>query len=820
MSGPEWRATYRLQFHACFTFDDAVKIVPYLRRLGVSHVYASPIQAARSGSTHGYDQIDPCSINADLGGEPAFLRFSDALRTAGMGLLLDIVPNHMAAHRSNPWWMAALASGPGSPAAAIFDIDWQRHPQVRQPMLDDTFAANLARGTLALDCDTEEGWLVATAYGEHAWPLRIEDTARLLDDAGLADVAQLWRADRSVDFGIARAAVRRIAGDARDRLDVVLARQDVAAMIDRQFWRPVHWRSGRDALSARRFFNITELVGVCVEQEEVFALTHRLPLDLLRDGRIDGLRIDHIDGLADPAAYCRRLRAAAGPEALIVVEKILGLDETLPAEWPVDGTTGYERLNQINRLFVSVDGYHTLAPEASVVGEPAKRLADAKRQLLTESFAAELEQLTEAASILAADDAGMEFAGPTLRAGLTGLLVHFPVYRSYLVGPDATPADQGRYATALSAIEAEGDPWNSAAARWLADVIMAGTTEAAAALRRRFQQLTGPLMAKGLEDTEFYRNVTLLSVNEVGGDPDMPAIDAGAFHAWAMRYAATRPRDLTPLATHDTKRGADARARINLLSLAAQDWVTQVACWRDMNAALRPQAVDGADEWLIYQTMFGAWPIDWDRLRLYLVKAMREAKRHTRWETPNETHEDAVLRFASALLEHADAAPFRAGMSAFVERMIHASRRKGIAQTVLQLTLPGLPDIYQGSEWWDLSLVDPDNRRPVDYAARNAGLEAPLPSLANDDFGLLKQRVTMRLLHLRQERPEIFVGYQPAKNAQDGWLAFTRGDGRMIVAVQTRDEAGDWPVPSEGGGWLDVLSEAGGVPGVRVLVRT
>nr|WP_272876792.1 malto-oligosyltrehalose synthase [Neoroseomonas terrae] len=822
----DWRATYRLQFHAGFTFDDALRVLPYLCRLGISHVYASPIQGARPGSTHGYDQVDPTCINPELGGELGFERFSDALRAAGLGLLVDIVPNHMAAHRTNPWWMSALAGGPEGPAAGIFDIDWDRHSQVLLPVLGGTLAETLQKGDIALSVDPA-GWLVACAYGEHAWPLRAEDTSDLLEAAALPEVARQWREDQSPERAKAREAVRRVDAAGRERLAALLAKQDLSTLIARQHWRPTHWRAGRDALSTRRFFNINDLIGVRVEAESVFALMHQLPLALLRAGRIDGLRIDHIDGLADPAGYCARLRSEAGAEALIVVEKILGEGEGLRTDWPVDGTTGYERLNMINRLFVCPVGHRALAQslasdDGAVAGDPTRRLAAAKRQVLEESFTPEIEQLTELAVGAAASDPALEFAAPTLRAALTELIVHFPVYRSYLVAAEPAAPDRDLYAASLSAAEACGDPWITAAANWIADTILHGSGRDAAALRRRFQQLTGPLMAKGLEDTEFYRSVALLSPNEVGGDPASPSISIPAFHTWAARRGLTEPRDITPLATHDTKRGAETRARLNLLSHAPAEWIGRVARWRRMNAGLHGKdRPDTTDQWLVYQTLFGAWPICADRLCTFVVKALREAKRHTRWENPNEVYERSALDFAEALLEHPDAAAFRSEMDAIVAETALAARYNGLAQAVLQLTLPGVVDIYQGTEFWDFSLVDPDNRRLVDYEQREDGLGMPLPPIANDEVGLVKQRLVQRLLHLRQSRPELFRGYAAIPSQEDGWIVFTRGGGRMVVAVSSRNlGAGALPRLPDGV-WHDVLADMGADvrQAVRILVK-
>ncbi|WP_424811342.1 malto-oligosyltrehalose synthase [Roseococcus sp. YIM B11640] len=813
MSRPDWRATYRLQFHAGFTFDDALAILPYLQELGISHLYASPLFAARPGSTHGYDVVDPTRINPELGGEAGFRRLSDGLGARGMGLLLDIVPNHMAADRANPWWMGALAGGREGAAAGIFDIDWERHPQVLLPVLGDTLAETLTQGAIKLEL-TGEGWLVACAYGEHAWPLRGEDAAGLLEAASLPRQAHLWHSDHSPDFAEARAAVRELDPGEQARLQNALDAQDLPALLERQHWRPMHWRSGRDALSSRRFFNINELIGVRVEREEVFTLTHRLALGLVREGRVDGLRIDHIDGLADPEGYARRLREAVGPDVPIVVEKILGHGEELRPGWPVDGTTGYERLNVLNRLFVSAEGYRALAAHLEaqgwVTGEPEARLHAAKRQMLEESFAPELEQIADLALSIAAPVAAVEFALPTLRAALSALLVSCPVYRSYLTGPAPAAADRALWERMLAAVEAESDPWTAAAARWLTEVVLTGEGPAAAELRRRFQQLSGPLMAKGLEDTEFYRAVALVSVNEVGGEIEAAGGGIAEFHAWAARRGAAKPLDLTPLATHDTKRGPEVRARLNLLSLEPDEWIAVATRWREMNAPLRrAEGPDPADEWLILQTLLGAWPLGADRLREYLTKAMREAKRHTRWENPQEEYERATLDFATALLEDPRAAAFRDELAAFAARLVLPTRINGLAQTVLQLTLPGIPDPYQGTEWWDFSLVDPDNRRPVDYIARAAALGGSNPSIDEDSQGVVKQRAIQRLLRLRASRPELFEGYAPLDlpPGPGGFLGYARSGGGLMVIVPTRALDALRPPPPPPGPWWDVLED-------------
>ncbi|MBE9605111.1 malto-oligosyltrehalose synthase [Acetobacteraceae bacterium H6797] len=824
-----WRATYRLQFHAGFTFDDAAAIAPYLANLGISHVYASPIFTARPGSTHGYDVTDPTSFNPELGGEEGFRRLSAALKREGLGLLIDIVPNHMATHADNACWMAALSAGRRGPAADIFDIDWDAHPKVLLPVLGDTLANSLAQGALKLDLDAERGWITISAYdGAHAWPIRPEDTARLLGLAGLAQAERVWSHPTPADFSAARLALRDLDATQQEGLRAVLAREDVAALLEQQHWRPAHWRSGGEALSWRRFFNITELVGVRVEQPEVFALVHHLPLSLLREELIDGLRIDHIDGLADPAGYCRRLRVAAGPEALIVVEKILGHGEEIRSDWPINGTSGYERLNAINGLFVAPKGYAALSQHLRergwVPGEPGERLRAAKRQMLAESFEPELAQLTAITQQALATEKGQEFGPASIRRALAALIAHCPVYRSYIRTLPVNAADEALWAGMTEAAVADLDPWAGEAARAISRHILTGDEPAHAALRRRFQQLSGPMMAKGLEDTEFYRAVALTSVNEVGGEIEAAGRGIAEFHALCEARGKAGACDITPLATHDTKRGPETRARLNLLSLDPGGWIAQYSRWSAMNAPLRRDgAPDAADEWLIYQTILGAWPIDAERLRTYLTKAMREAKRHTRWEDQKADYEEPTLAFATALLEAPEAAGFREEIALQHSRMALPTRLNALAQTILQLTMPGVPDIYQGTEWWDFSLVDPDNRRPVDYAARRAALEAALPPLAEDEHGAVKQHVTQALLTLRHERPALFTGYEPltVPEGEGGWLGFMRGEGRLLVMVPTRVTAAEAPpLPALSGRWRDVLREAGceGLP-FAVLLR-
>jgi (1->4)-alpha-D-glucan 1-alpha-D-glucosylmutase len=829
------RATYRLQFHKDFTFADARGQIPYLARLGISHLYASPILMARAGSTHGYDGIDPSRINPELGGEAGFAELAESCRTHGLGIILDIVPNHLGVDSTNPLWMEALEFGPQGPAGAVFDIDWAQGP-VAIAALGKTLFQAIADGEIVLKADWAQGRFVA-AYFDNSWPLRPETVAAALqmadarDEGSLAGLSNRWqsfeetRPLKPTTVAEARAALIDLEPEKRDLVDQALARMDVTAVLRRQHWRVAHWRTENDSLTYRRFFNIAGLVGVRVEDPAVFDLIHAVPLRLLRDGVVDGLRVDHVDGLADPTSYCSKLREEAGPEAILLVEKILGLTEAL-RPWPITGTTGYERLNDINGLFVQHEGWRTLdgyLTSNHILDEDLEgRLATAKSFMLRNSFMGEVEKLTQLALALCrAEPTDAEFNSGTLREAVLALLIRFPVYRSY--GPDtgSDAADHALWETTLERVAERDNPWVAEAARSLVAKLAKTTPRSPGEeFIRRFQQLSGPAMAKGLEDTEFYRSVALTSVNEVGGDLAHPWRDAAEFHAIYADRAAKGRQDLIPLATHDTKRGPETRARINAISHDAEAWVARFEAWHAMNAPLRATiglevAPDIIDEWLIYQTLAGAWPITTERMAEYLTKAMREAKRHTFWDNPNEAYENAVQSFARALIEHDDAADFRRGLTDVVAGLDHLGRVEAIAQTILQVSLPGTPDIYQGTEFWDFSLVDPDNRRPVDYAARAAALaETQVPELTADDQGRAKLAVTYRLLKLRAEQTGLFTkgDYTPL-DLGDRWLGFTRSDGTdtLLVVVPTAKLAtGDWPslpAPPGGGGWRCALTD-------------
>jgi (1->4)-alpha-D-glucan 1-alpha-D-glucosylmutase len=829
---PTLRATYRLQFHQGFTFADARAQIPYLVRLGISHLYASPILMSRAGSTHGYDGIDPSRIDPELGGEAGFAELAEACRAAGLGIILDIVPNHLAVDSANPLWMEALEFGADGPAGTIFDIDWAQGPVVI-PTLGTTLHDAIAGGDITLRADWDTGRCVA-AYFDNHWPLRPEAIAAALqmadvqDEGSLAGLSSQWQAFEEGHardpraIAEAREALIGLDPERRGLVDAALARMEVTAVLRRQHWRLAHWRTENDSLTYRRFFNITGLIGVRVEDPAVFDLIHAVPLALLREGAVQGLRVDHVDGLADPTGYCAKLRAEAGPEAILLVEKILGESEPL-RDWPIDGTTGYERLNDINGLFVDpagwrdLDGY--LVGQRILIVDLDERLAAAKFFMLRGYFMGEIDTLARLArAICGSEPAGAEFATNALREAVLALLVRFPVYRSY--GPDTAsdPADAALWQTALDLVSAKDGPWIAEAARYVVGRLAKTTAGSPGAeFIRRFQQLSGPAMAKGLEDTEFYRSVALTSVNEVGGDLPQPWREPAEFHAIQIKRAAEGRRDLIPLATHDTKRGPETRARINAISHDAPGWIARVQAWQAMNAPLR-QTIDGEDapdpidEWLIYQTLAGAWPISAERMGEYLTKAMREAKRRSFWDNPKEDYEAAVQDFARRLIEDEAAAAFRADLAEVVAGLDRTAMVTAIAQVILQITLPGTPDIYQGTEFADFSLVDPDNRRPVDYAARATAL-AERPDIKADDANRAKLAVTHRLLMLRAERPALFArGTYAPLDLGEPWIGFTRrhgGESLMVVVPKARTREAPPTIAASGGGeWRDALTGA------------
>ena len=702
------------------------------------------------------------------------------LAAAGIGIILDIVPNHMAADPGNPLWMDVLEFGPDAAAANVFDIDFSR--RIALPWLEAD-AAPIER----LAYDPEAGRVVAIVASQPV-PVSPGVVAGLLERIGAVEAAAAWRAiDRTSHdaeaIALARTALREAATTMAESFERALAGADLDALHALQHWQAVPWRR-IEALNYRRFFEVSHLVGVRIEDPAVFDLVHKLPLALLRDGLVQGLRVDHVDGLADPAAYCDRLRREAGPDALILIEKILGPDEAL-RDWPIDGTTGYERLNLINAVFVAGEGRAALqaylGKRGWIEGTPLARTVAAKTEVIETGFKPELKVLTDCAAALLTDDAPPRSA---LQTALVALLAAFPVYRSYIAALPAAPEDVALWREAERRVAA-ADPASAAVAGRLVDAALETPGVEADRFRRLFQQLSGPAMAKGFEDTELYRSVGLASVNEVGSDLAAPAPAAAALHA---AFAGFGARGLIPLATHDTKRGADTRSRLNVLASKPERWIGLFERWQARHQGLkRDGAPDGLDEWFIYQTLYGAWPLSDERARAYFEKAIREAKRHGGWTDPDTDYEAALRDFVETLIDGAEGGPFRADLEAFIAETEPQAALNSFSQTVLQLTLPGIPDLYRGTELADFSLVDPDNRRPVDWQRRAALLKAPpatLPPAAEDGARAGKLIATEALLALRARDPALFDGaYQPVETAEPGWFAFTRRSASSALLV-------------------------------------
>jgi (1->4)-alpha-D-glucan 1-alpha-D-glucosylmutase len=735
------RATYRLQFRDGFDFAAAAEVAGYLARLGVSHVYASPVFAASSGSTHGYDVTDFNTLDPSLGGRAGFERMVEALNRHDLGLILDFVPNHMAASVENPWWRDVLEHGRKSVHAEAFDIDWDRFDgRLLLPVLGDAYGTVLERGEITVVVEDERA---TVAYFDHRFPTSPDSRAMLADAE--PDPARLHQ------------------------------------FLEAQHYRLCHWRLAGDALNYRRFFEINDLAVIRVDRAEVYERVHALVFELIGHGMVDGLRLDHIDGLKDPAGYLQRLQAdtaaarGSGPFYLLV-EKILGPGEPL-RDWPVAGTTGYEFANLVTGLQVDAGGADRLCNRYEAFTGDRRKFSEiassAKRFILALSFSGELQVLSDLAHRFAQDHlVTRDIGAEALRRAITEVLVALPVYRTYVTARGPSAQDIALIDKVCATAARRLGQESADAVAFLRRLMKAEET-GWADFAIRLQQLAGPLMAKSLEDTAFYRWVPLLALNEVGGEPagNLPTIDT--FHGDNRQRLQRWPANMLTTATHDTKRGEDARARLAALSYEPDTFADAVEGWWALHQPLRRQLEDGPapqpkDAWLFYQSLVGIWPLELSpddgeglgelcrRLQQYMQKALREAKERTRWTDVNSQYEAAVSDFVAAVLDPASSAPFLAQVRALARRIAPAGAANGLAQLLFKLTAPGVPDIYQGTEWWDLSLVDPDNRRPVDYATRASDLEE-FKGLAVDlERGAAKQQVMATVLALRRDHPDLF----------------------------------------------------------------
>jgi (1->4)-alpha-D-glucan 1-alpha-D-glucosylmutase len=877
-------STYRLQLHAGFKLEDALDAVDYLQALGIGDLYLSPVFAARQGSPHGYDVSDPTRVNPELGTGGDFNALCDSVHTRGMGLLLDIVPNHMSSFPTNPWWRDVLENGPASAFESYFDVQW--HPghttlrgRVLLPVLAKSYAQTLEAGELILRLELNG---IAVHYFDRVMPLDpatypivLRDALGLLERTVGLDAEERWELAAVLDVLRdlpdrntldVRDRDRRARGvtDTRERLGRALERmprlreaieQAIAGfngtpgdpasferlhlLLEKQAYQLAFWRSAYEELNYRRFFDIADLIGVRIEDPTVFEATHALILRWLKDGKVSGLRVDHVDGLRDPTGYAQLLRKRAA-DTYIVVEKILCGDETLPGDWPVQGTTGYEFGAMLNALFVDPVGIPKLgALFSELTGDraPLRDMVYAKKWfVLSRLFGGEVAALQRDLSEIARRDRhACDIPASRLGAAIKDVSACLPIYRTYTRDATVASRDAGYIEAAVRDAAGRGDEPDTAVLSFLRRVLLIerpGTeVETWLDFVQRWQQLTGPAMAKGFEDTTLYIYNRLLSANEVGSEPDKPALAPADFHRRIAKRRERWPATLNATTTHDSKRAEDVRARLNVLSELRDEWTAHVLRWHDANAHLREtvrglSVPDANEELLIYQTLVGAWPLVdeemsgfHDRIRHYVQKAVREARTHSSWLRPNEAYENAILEFVTRLLDK------KSGAKSFLEDFLTLQRRiafhgalNALSQLLVKATAPGVPDFYQGTELWTLSLVDPDNRRPVNLDKRRAMLkelhtyaqQTEKPRLAHELLeswrdGRIKMFVTWRALQTRKERAELFEkgSYVPLEVTgayAENVVAFAReNENQWAITIVPRLTAkltpeGEWPI--------------------------
>ena len=840
-----WIASYRLQLHAGFPLEAAQRVLPYLSALGISHVYLSPLLQAVPGSQHGYDVTDPSKISEDLGGEGAWSSFVECARFHELGVLLDIVPNHMSASAFNPWWDHVLAHGPFSDYAQLFDI----RPAPRRPFrvhlsaLARPFGQAVEAGELTIEI--RQGRPRVNHF-DNSWPLGppswglLLTAAHPLTPAGgrcFSELERLHAIEQPTEED--RQAYARYAAQAEEFLRVAQrggALDDAAARVNAdkallnavlqaQFFVLHGWKLAGELGNYRRFFDIGSLAGIRTEAAAVFEATHARFETMIAQGEIDGLRVDHPDGLREPLEYFKRLRTLL-PQGRIYVEKILENDERLKEDWPIDGTVGYEFLAKVNRLWMDDQRTDLLtATYSDFTGHTvnfAKLVREKKRAIVESTFYADLERLVESALAIARSDWRTRDLSPKhLRESLTRLTVALPIYRTYRTLNSLHDDDKRILNEAVHSARIGSADLDSAALDFLASLLTKLRLNAAEAnFVAEWQQLTPAVMAKGVEDTTFYCFDRLVSCNEVGSQASLVGISAGKFHEFCHTLSDRWPNNLLATSTHDNKRSEDVRTRISILSEIPERWTETLHLWSQMNAhAWQNHSPDRHAEYLLYQTLIGAWPIDRERCWQYMLKACREAKINTSWHEPNQPYEESLHRFVDGVF---DSPEFISSLGRFVEPLIRPGRVNSLAQTLIKMVAPGVPDFYQGTELWDLSLVDPDNRRPVNFAARAAMVERAASLAASDlaeewDSGLPKLWMTARVLALRRLRPADFSDqskYQPlvALGAHLSRLfAFRRGENLIAIVPRfTMSLDGQWAdtrLPLPGGVWRHLFSD-------------
>jgi (1->4)-alpha-D-glucan 1-alpha-D-glucosylmutase len=873
-------STYRLQFNRDFTFAQATEIVPYLAALGISHCYASPYLRARPGSTHGYDIIDHHHLNAEIGTPEEYDRFVSALHEHGMGQILDIVPNHMGVMGAdNAWWLDVLENGEASAYADFFDIDWEPlkdelQGKVLVPVLADQYGVVLDRGELKLSFDADKGEF-SIFYFQHRFPVNPREYSRILVPVASQLQAQLGdsnedllelqslisafghlpgrsnsepekRAERNRDKEINKKRLAALCARSRQVASAIEATSSkmngipgepesfdaLHDLIKNQAFRLAYWRVAADDINYRRFFDVNDLAAVRQENEAVFTQTHEFVLQLLREERVDGLRIDHPDGLYNPLQYFLRLQSgsagggAGQKRVYVVVEKILSGNEQVPEGWPIDGTTGYAFANLVNGLFIDTQAEgHLTDTYHSFIGKELDFKAlvyECKKLVMDRSLNSELNVLANHLSRIAlADRHTCDFTVKSLREALTEIVACFPVYRTYVTERQVSPADFKYITQAVECAKTKSTAADSSVYDFIREVLVTQQAEghpqfyqnSVVHFAMRFQQYSSAVMAKGFEDTSLYRYHRLTSLNDVGGDPLRFGVSVEEFHSEMEHRARSWPHAMLTTSTHDSKRSEDVRARINVLSEVPDVWRKHVSRWQELNSKFKREGTPSAnDEYLLYQTLVGTWPAAGtsdkvgesyiDRISEYMLKAIREAKENTSWSNTNESYESGVKQFVEAVL--GDKASV-AEIGSFSLKVLRSGMLNSLAQTLIKLTAPGVPDIYQGNDLWRFDLVDPDNRQPVDYAARQNTLQNVRTSqelagdqlkaylrelLDNPEDGRVKLYTIWKALGLRRSQPELFTKADYTALHADGQLrahivAYTRafGDSRAIVVV-------------------------------------
>jgi (1->4)-alpha-D-glucan 1-alpha-D-glucosylmutase len=819
-------STYRLQLHKGFTFDDAAQIADYLKELGISHIYSSPYLQAAPGSMHGYDVVDPTKINDELGGEAGHHRFCQRLGEVGLGQVLDIVPNHMAISPSNPYWWDVLENGESSRYATWFDIDW--HPseaklqnKILIPVLGDQYGRILNANQIKVE---QVGEHFCARYAEHQFPLAPESVSRLLSKAAnramndtlslIADsfsrlpassdpaISFVRHRDKTVIYGL----LKTLCSEHTDVCAALTAEvedinRDIDALDDllnRQSYRLAYWRTADQELGYRRFFDVNTLIALRVGREHVFEATHAKLLEWLHCNLLDGIRVDHVDGLRNPLEYFERLRKRA-PAAWIVGEKILAPGEFLREEWPIDGTSGYDFMDVCNNLIVRAEGLQELTETYNAfTGEPApfaEVAHEKKLNVLHEGLGSDVNRLASLfVEICENNRDHRDYTRAEIRRALREVAACFPVYRTYVVPAtkQITIEDRDRIGEAVARAKQSRTDLDSSLFDFIAEVLTLQVSgELEGEFLMRFQQFSSPVMAKGVEDTAFYCFNRMIGLNEVGNDPSRVGVTVEEFHQYCAKMQATHPHTMTTVSTHDTKRADDVRARLAAITEIPREWKAALRRWSRRNAAFHTGPFpDRNAEYFLYQTMVGAWPISPERLIAYMEKAAREAKVKTSWVQQNKDFEDALRSFIERIMK---SEAFVADLEAFVKRVLDAGRINSLAQSLLKFTAPGIPDTYQGGELWDLSLVDPDNRRPVDYQLRRQMLHE-FPGIEVEeimrriDEGIPKLWLVHKALWLRKERPQWFgaaSAYTPMiaeGSKSEHVVAFLRADHVVTIA--------------------------------------